>query len=108
MTESRFRPLAGHLTAEVRSPVDRATTVPYSCFVDNCRLFFTVSTLLALFIAEDGEKTISAARERVTPEVKSPCDSLTRFDIGRLWNFSAIFHRSKVMRLFQFACKMPF
>jgi hypothetical protein len=31
-----------------------------------------------------------------------------RFGIGRLWNFSAIFYLSKVIRLFRSACKMPF
>jgi hypothetical protein len=40
----------GRLIPEVTSPVDRATMVFYSCFVDNCRLSCTVSTLLALFL----------------------------------------------------------
>jgi hypothetical protein len=38
----------GRLTPEVTSPVDRATTVFYSCFIDIYRLFCTVSTLLPL------------------------------------------------------------
>jgi hypothetical protein len=38
----------GRLTPEMRSPVDRATTVFYSCFVDNYRLSCNVLTLLAL------------------------------------------------------------
>jgi hypothetical protein len=69
----------GRLTPEVTSPVDRATTVFYSCFIDIYRLSCTVSTLLALLIviAENGRKTISAARGRVRPEVKSPFDCLT-------------------------------
>jgi hypothetical protein len=41
----------GRLTPEMRSPVDRATTVFYTCFVDNYRLSRTVSTLLALFLS---------------------------------------------------------
>jgi hypothetical protein len=40
----------GHLRPEMRSPVDRATKVFYSCFVDIYRLSCTVSTLLALFL----------------------------------------------------------
>jgi hypothetical protein len=90
----------GRLMPEVPSPVDRATTVFYSCFVGSYRLSSTVSTLLAfLFIAKNGGKTISAARGRAIPEVKSPFDSLTRFGIGRFCNFSAVFHLSKVIRL---------
>jgi hypothetical protein len=40
----------GRLTPEERSPVDRATTVFYSCFVDIYRLSCPVSTLLALLL----------------------------------------------------------
>jgi hypothetical protein len=40
----------GRLTPEVTSPVDRATTVFSSCFVDIYRLSCTVSTLLALLL----------------------------------------------------------
>jgi hypothetical protein len=68
----------GLLIPEVMSPVDRATRVFFSCFVDIYRLSCTVSTLLALFlIVENGGKTISAARRRVRSEVKSPFDFLT-------------------------------
>jgi hypothetical protein len=38
----------GRLTPEVTSPVDGATTVFYSCFVDIYRLSSTVSTLFTL------------------------------------------------------------
>jgi hypothetical protein len=38
------------LRPEMRSPVDRLTTIFYSCFVDIYRLSCTVSTLLALFL----------------------------------------------------------
>jgi hypothetical protein len=41
----------GRLTPEIKSPVDRATTVFYSCFVDIYRLSCAVSTLLALFLS---------------------------------------------------------
>jgi hypothetical protein len=40
----------GRLRPEVTPPVDRATTVFYSCFVNNYRLSSTVSTLSALFL----------------------------------------------------------
>jgi hypothetical protein len=40
----------GRLTPEVTSPIDRATTVFYSCFVDIYRLSCTVSTLFALLL----------------------------------------------------------
>jgi hypothetical protein len=40
----------GRPRPEVTSPVDRATTVFYSCFVDIYRLSCTVSTLFALLL----------------------------------------------------------
>jgi hypothetical protein len=40
----------GRLIPEVTSPVNRATTVFCSCFVDIYRLSCTVSTLLALLL----------------------------------------------------------
>jgi hypothetical protein len=40
----------GRLTPEVTSPVDSATTVFCSCFIDIYRLYCTVSTLLALLL----------------------------------------------------------
>jgi hypothetical protein len=40
----------GRLTPEVTSPIDRATTVFYSCFIDIYRLSCTVSKLLALLL----------------------------------------------------------
>jgi hypothetical protein len=52
----------GRLNPEVTSPVDTATAVFYSYFVYTYRLSCTVSTLLALILFENGEKTISAAR----------------------------------------------
>jgi hypothetical protein len=42
--------LKGRLRLEMRSSVDRATTVFYSCFVYIYRLSCTVSTLLALLL----------------------------------------------------------
>jgi hypothetical protein len=64
----------------------------------------------AFVIAENGRKTISAARGRVRPEVKSPFDSLIPIwcTVGRFWNFSTIFYLSKVIRHCRFACKMLF
>jgi hypothetical protein len=68
----------GRLTSEVTSPVDRATTVLCSCCVDIYPLSCIVLTLLALLLMpKKGIKTISAARGRVRPEVKSPFDCLT-------------------------------
>jgi hypothetical protein len=107
----------GRLTPEVTPLVDRATTVFYSCFTDIYRLSCTVSTLLATFvIAENGRKTISAARGCAKPEVMSPFDSLTSIWYrSEFFNylfvqryFSIIFYLSKVIRLLRFACKMPF
>jgi hypothetical protein len=71
-------------------------------------ILYRFDVISAFVIAENGRKTISAARGRVRPEVKSPFDSLTPICIGRFWNFSIIFYLSKVIRLFRFACKMPF
>jgi hypothetical protein len=66
----------GRLRPEMRSPVDRATTVFYSCFVDSYRLSCNISTLLALFLLP------KMAERRFRPiggvlEVTSPIDSLT-------------------------------
>jgi hypothetical protein len=63
---------------EVTSPVDRVTMVFYSCLVDIYRLSCTCFDVISAFLlAENGRKTISAARGRVRPKVKSPYDSLT-------------------------------
>jgi hypothetical protein len=40
----------GRLTPEMTSPVDKVTTVFYSCFIDIHRLSCTVSTLIALLL----------------------------------------------------------
>jgi hypothetical protein len=71
-------------------------------------ILYRFDVIGAFVIAENDRKTISAARGRARPEVKSPFDCLTRLGIGRFWNFSIIFYLSKVIRLFRFACKMPF
>jgi hypothetical protein len=62
---------------EVTSPVDRATLVFYSCFADNNRtsILNRFDVISACLIAENDGKTISAARGRVRPEVKSLFDS---------------------------------
>jgi hypothetical protein len=99
----------GRLRPEMRSPVDRATTVFYSCFVDNYRLSCNVSTLLALFslpkMAERRFRPLGGVLDRKWRHQSIPWP---RFGIGRFWNFASISHGSKVIRLFRFACKMPF
>jgi hypothetical protein len=67
----------GRLTPEVTSPVDRATTVFYSCFIYIYVFLYRFDVISAFVIAENGRKTISAARGRARPEVKSPFDCLT-------------------------------
>jgi hypothetical protein len=99
----------GRLTPEVTSPVDRATTVFCSCFIDIYRLSCTVSTLLALLLlpqmAERRFRPLGGVLDR-----KWSHRSITwpRFGIGRFWKFSIIFYLSKDIRLLRFACKMPF
>jgi hypothetical protein len=68
----------GRLTPEVTSPVDRATTVFYSLFYRHLpSILHRFDVISAFVVAENGRKTISAARGRARPEVKSPFDSLT-------------------------------
>jgi hypothetical protein len=99
----------GRLTPEVTSPVDRATTVFYSCFVDIYRVSCTVSTLLALLLlpqtAERRFRPLGGVWDR---KWSHRSIAWPRSGIGRFWNFSIIFYLSKVIRLFRFACKMPF
>jgi hypothetical protein len=99
----------GRLTPEVTSPVDRATTVFYSCFVDIYRLSCTVSTLLGLLLlpktAERRFRLLGGVLDR---KWSHRSIAWPRFGIDRFWNFSIIFYLSKVIRLFRFACKMPF
>jgi hypothetical protein len=59
------------------SPVDRATTVFYSCFVDIYRLSCTVSTLLALLLLPQMVERQFRPLGRSRPEVTLPFDSLT-------------------------------
>jgi hypothetical protein len=99
----------GRLKPKVTSPVDRATTVFYSCFVDIYRLFCTVSTLLALLLlpkmAERRFRPLGSVLDR---KWSHRSIAWPRFSIGLFWNFSIIFYLSKVMRLFRFAFKIPF
>jgi hypothetical protein len=99
----------GRLTPEVTSPVDRATTVFYSCFIDIYRLSCTVSKLLALLLmpkmAERRFRPLGGVLDR---KWNHRSIAWPRFGIGRFWKFSIIFYLSKVIRLFRFACKMPF
>jgi hypothetical protein len=97
----------GRLTPEVTSPIDRATTVFYSCFVDTYRLSCTVSTLFVLLLSAKTAERRFRPLGGVRPEVKSPFDSMTPIGIGRFWNFSISFYLSKGIQL-QFACRMLF
>jgi hypothetical protein len=58
----------GRLTPEVTSPIDKVTTVFYSCFIDIYRLSCTVSTLLALLLlpkmAERGLRPLGGDLDR--------------------------------------------
>jgi hypothetical protein len=58
--------------------------------------------------AENGRKTISAARGVQDRKWSHRSIAWPRFGICRFWNFSIIFYLSKVIRLFRCACKMPF
>jgi hypothetical protein len=95
----------GRLRPEMKSPVDRATTVFYSCFVDIYRLSCTVSTLLTLFLSPQMvERRFRSLGGGVDQKLRHQSISCSRFGIGRLWNFASISYRSKVIRLFRFAC----
>jgi hypothetical protein len=67
----------GRLTPEVTSQVDRATMVFYSCLLHLPSILYRFDVISSFVIAGNGRKTISAARGRSKPEVKSPFDSLT-------------------------------
>jgi hypothetical protein len=99
----------GRPRPEVTPPVDRATTVFCSCFVDIYRLSCTVSMLLALLLlpkmAERRFRPLGGVLDRKWSHSSM---AWPRFSIRRLWNFSIIFYLSKIIRLFRFACKMPF
>jgi hypothetical protein len=98
----------GRLTPEGTSPVDRATAVFYSCFIDIYRLSCTVSTLFALFvIAENDRKTISVARGRARPEVKSPFDYFIRFGMVGFGIFRLSFTYPKLFDFFDLHVKCP-
>jgi hypothetical protein len=104
MVVCRFRPLEG-----VRSWVDSATTIIYSCFVHNCFLSCTVSTLSTLFLLPKlAERRFRPLRGLFEPEVTSPFDSLTLiwFKLAaELFGFLLPF---KNYSTFRFACKMLF
>jgi hypothetical protein len=94
----------GRLKPEVRSPVDRATTVFFSYFVDTyMSILHHFDVINAFLLAENGTKTISAARGRVKPELKSPFDSLTSIRYGSGFGILRLsFTVSKVIRLYRF------
>jgi hypothetical protein len=86
----------------MRSPIDRATVVFYSCFVDNYCLSCNVSTLLPLFLLPK-----MAARGRARPEVTSPIESLTPTWYRSALEFCVYLLPVKSYATFRFACKMP-
>jgi hypothetical protein len=98
----------GCLRPEMRSPVDRATTAFYSCFVDNYRLSCNVSTLLALFLvpkmAERRFRQLGSVLDRKWRHQSIPWP---RFGIGRLWKFASISHGSKLFDCFDLHVKYP-
>jgi hypothetical protein len=71
-------------------------------------ILYRFDVINAFVIAENDRKTISAARRRARPEVKSPFDCLTPIWYRSVLEFFDYFYLSKVIRLFRFACKMPF
>jgi hypothetical protein len=77
----------GRLRPEIRPPIERATTVFYSYFVDNYRVssLHPFDVISVFIVAENGGKTISAARGRVRPKMTSPFDFLTQ-----IWYRSAL------------------
>jgi hypothetical protein len=98
----------GRLTPEVTSPVDRVTTVFFSCFVDIYRLScYRFDVIGAFVIAEKDRNTISAARGRARLEMKSPFDSLTRFGTRQPGNFSVIFTCPKLFDFIDLHVKRP-
>jgi hypothetical protein len=67
--------------------------------------FDVISTYV---IAENGRKTISAARGRVRPEVKSPFDCLTPILYRSVLEFFDYLLPVQSYATFRLACKMPF
>jgi hypothetical protein len=99
----------GRLRPEVTSPVDRATTV---FLFEFCRhlpsILYCYDVIRAFVIAEKGRKTISAARGRARPEVKSPFDSLTPIWYRSVLEFFDYLLPVQSYSTFRFSCKMPF
>jgi hypothetical protein len=71
-------------------------------------ILYRFDVISAFVIAENGRKTISAARGRVRPEVKSPFDFSTPIWYTSVLDFSGYLLPVKSYSTFRFACKMPF
>jgi hypothetical protein len=89
----------GRLRPKMRLPVDRETTVFYSCLVDTYRLPYTVSTLQAIFLLPKTAERRFRPPGGFRPEVTPPFSSLTP-----LWYRSALefFIFFAVQKLFDF------
>jgi hypothetical protein len=108
MAQCRFRPLGAF---DIGSDVTGRSSDNSFLFVFLLHLpsILYHSDVIGVFlVAENGGKPISAVRGRVRPQMKSPFNSLTPIWYRSVLEFSALFHLSKVIRLFRFACKMPF
>jgi hypothetical protein len=71
-------------------------------------ILYRFDAISAFVIAENGRKTISAARGVLYRKWRYRSIPWPRFGIGWVLNFASISHRSKVIRLLRCACKMPF
>jgi hypothetical protein len=101
---------SGRWISEVTSPVDRANTVPYACFVGIYRPSCDASTLLSLFsMPKMAEKRFRSLGGVLHGEVMPPSDSLTpiwyRSSLEFFGNLSPFKHYAT---FFRFARKLPF
>jgi hypothetical protein len=88
------------LRPEVTSPVGGGTMVSNSCFIEIFRFIFYRLEIIGVFpLSENGGMMISAARSVLDRKMTSPFNPSTPIQFSRLWNFSSISHRSKIIRL---------
>jgi hypothetical protein len=71
-------------------------------------ILYRFDAISAFVIAENGRKTISVARGRVRPEVKSPFDFLTPICYRSVLEFFIYLLPVESYSTFLFAFKMPF
>jgi hypothetical protein len=71
-------------------------------------ILYRFDVISAFVIAENDRKTISAARGRARPEVKSPFDCLTPIWYRSVLEFFDYLLPVQSYSIFLFACKMPF